>query len=107
MAAVALMAMLVSPPALAGDALSARELAELFPGRFEAVVENYQVRFDARTDGTLVGSVLGASDTGRWSVNGGRLCIRLESWMEGRSRCSIVVEESGWYEGSGVRFRKL
>jgi hypothetical protein len=94
-------------PALAGDALTPGELTRLFPGDFQAVVQNYHVRFSARTDGTLVGNVLGSSDQGRWSVRGGKLCITLESWMKGRTNCSRVIEEAGWYEGSGVKFRKL
>ena len=79
--------------ALAGEPLSPRELTRLFPGDFQAVVQNYNVRFSAKTDGTLVGKVLGSSDQGRW--------------MKGRTNCSPVIEQAGWYEGSGVKFRKL
>jgi hypothetical protein len=93
--------------ALAGEPLSPRELTRLFPGDFQAVVQNYNVRFSAKTDGTLVGKVLGSSDQGRWSVRGSKLCISLESWMKGRTNCSPVIEQAGWYEGSGVKFRKL
>ncbi len=87
--------------------LSSRQLAQLFPGDFQAVVQNYNVRFSANPDGTLVGRVLGSSDSGRWSVRGGKLCISLESWLKGRTNCSAVVKQAGWYEGSGVKFRKL
>ena len=93
--------------ALAGETLTPRELTRLFPGDFQAVVQNYNVRFSAKTDGTLIGKVLGSSDQGRWSVRGGKLCITLESWLNGRTNCSRVVEQAGWYEGSGVKFRKL
>ncbi|MDP4823596.1 MAG: hypothetical protein NWR47_06580 [Aestuariivirgaceae bacterium] len=94
-------------PAMAGETLSPRELNRLFPGDFQAVVQNYNVRFSAKTDGTLIGKVLGSSDEGRWSVQGGKLCITLESWLKGRTNCSRVIEQAGWYEGSGVKFRKL
>lgn len=94
-------------PAAAGEALSPRELTRLFPGDFQAVVQNYHVRFSAMTDGTLVGKVMGSSDRGRWSVKGGKLCIMLDSWLKGRTNCSPVIEQAGWYEGSGVKFRKL
>jgi hypothetical protein len=93
--------------ALAGETLSPRELTRLFPGDFQAVVQNYHVRFSAKTDGTLIGQVMGSSDQGRWSVRNGNLCITLESWLKGRTNCSRVVQQAGWYEGSGVKFRKL
>lgn len=106
LAGIALLA-LSHGPAPAGQALTTPELSRLFPGDFQAVVKNYNVRFFALDDGTLIGRVLGRSDTGRWSVKAGKLCISLSSWLKGRTSCSPVIEQAGWYQGSGVRFRKL
>jgi hypothetical protein len=90
------------------DTLSQRELRQLFPGNFHAVVYGIiQVQIIAHGNGKLVGLFSGKKDTGRWSVRNGRLCILLNKWMEGKPSCSQVVAANGWYRGNGVKFKKL
>jgi hypothetical protein len=92
----------------AGDTLSQSELRELFPGSFDAVVYGIlQVKITARGNGQLIGLFSGKKDTGRWSVNNGRLCIAWNNWTDGKASCSQVVASNGWYRGNGVRFKKL
>lgn len=92
----------------AGDVLSQKELRRLFPGSFQAVVHgNITLKIVAHRNGTLTGLYSGKMDKGRWSVSNGRLCVVLDTWMGGKSSCSSVVAEAGWYRGNGVRFRKL
>jgi hypothetical protein len=97
-----------SNSALAGDALTHSQLGRLFPGSFYAVVNgSLGINITARSNGTLLGKVAGHEDRGRWSVKSGRLCIAWDNWMNGRMSCSTVVDTGAWYQGSGVKFKKL
>jgi hypothetical protein len=88
--------------------LSGRDLMRLFPGQFQAVVNGAMViSISALRDGSLVGSVMGKSDTGRWSVRAGKLCINWTTWLDGRTNCSAVIEDAGWYRGNNVAFKKI
>ncbi len=88
--------------------LSASELRTLFPGRFEAVVKGYRVTFVAHRNGRLVGYYGALKDTGRWRVRGTRLCITLEDWLDGKTRCSAVRRGGdAWLKARGIRFRRL
>jgi len=94
--------------AQAGDKLTSSDLKQLFPGNFQAVVkESFTLSIIARSDGSLMGKFLGASDTGKWSIRSGKLCIMLNRWMKGKTNCSPVVEEAGWYMGTDVKFRPI
>jgi hypothetical protein len=94
--------------AAAGDKLSHAQLGRLFPGSFYAVVNgSMAMNITARANGTLTGKVSGFQDTGRWSVQAGRLCIAWTKWLSGRTSCSPVVDTGAWYQGSGVKFKKL
>jgi hypothetical protein len=108
LAAAGLISALSFNSAIAGDALSQRELRRLFPGSFDAVVYGIlSVKIIAHGNGQLTGLFSGKKDTGRWSVSNGRLCIMLNRWTDGKSSCSAVVASNGWYRGTGVRFKKL
>ena len=108
LALAGLVMVLCAGPAYAGDRLTSSDLKQLFPGDFQAVVKDaFTLRIVARSDGSLVGKFLGASDTGRWSIKSGKLCIMLDRWLKGRTNCSPVVEEAGWYRGMDVRFRPI
>ena len=106
-AAMLLLALLSYPQAQAGDMLSQRELQLLFPGRFQAVVKgSLTVSVTALRDGSLIAEFLTKADTGQWSIRSGKLCIRFSSWLEGRTNCSPVVAEDGWYRTNEVSFRQ-
>jgi hypothetical protein len=105
--AAMLLLVLSSYSAQAGGKLSERELQLLFPGRFEAVVKGaLTVSVTALDDGSLIAEFLTKADTGQWSIRSGKLCIRFASWLEGRTTCSPVVVEGGWYRTSEVIFRQ-
>ena len=114
-ALMTLMALLSAPEALAGAAarenarpLDQKELRQLFPGRFVAFVRGYRVRFVARGNGRLEGYYGALKDHGRWSLRGGRLCITLQDWLDGRTTCSRVRRRDGrWLHARGIRFRRL
>jgi hypothetical protein len=108
-AGLALAAVLaVSGQVQAGAQLTHAQLGKLFPGSFYAVVNGSLVmNITARSNGTMTGKVSGVQDTGRWSVQSGRLCIAWAKWLNGRTSCSAVVENGAWYQGSGVKFKKL
>ena len=93
--------------AQAGDMLSERELQLLFPGRFQAVVKgSLTISVTAMGDGSLIAEFLSKADTGQWSIRSGKLCIRFSSWLDGRTNCSPVVAEGGWYRTREVTFRQ-
>lgn len=90
----------------ASDGVGPQALKAMFPGSFEAVVEGYTVSFTAHRDGSLVGRYATVTDSGRWSLRRGELCIMLSSWFDGRTECARVVHDGGWYRADGVLFRK-
>ncbi len=88
--------------------LSQAELGKLFPGSFQAVVNGaVKVKITARGNGTLVGQMTGQEDRGWWSVKSGKLCIAWTTWLNGKTTCSRVIADDGWYRGNGVKFRKI
>ena len=92
--------------ASAGE-LSSKQLRNLFPGSFRALVRGAMVQFTAKRNGRLIGRYMAQTDQGRWSVNNGRLCIVLDTWMDGKMACSTVIEDNGWYRAADVRFRRI
>ena len=107
-ALLAIVVSLAATEAQAGEQLSGRQLQQLFPGRFEAVVRaTLPVSITARRDGFLLARFMGKSDSGNWSIRSDKLCIRFSKWRGGRTSCSPVVEEAGWYRTSGVAFREV
>jgi hypothetical protein len=88
--------------------LSQAELGKLFPGSFQAVVNGaVTVKITAWGNGTLVGQMTGQEDRGWWSVKSGKLCIVWSTWLDGKTSCSRVIADDGWYRGNGVKFRKI
>ena len=97
-----------SSVALAGEALTARDILRLTPGTFHAVVKGkFEVTVTLTRDGRAVGRVPGHEDKGRWTVRGDELCIVMPTWTRGRVECSLVIAEEGWYRGRNVAFRRL
>jgi hypothetical protein len=92
----------------AGDTLNASDIRNLLPGRFQVTVMgaiNMTVAF--RANGTVVGTAKGESDTGHWTLNGSRLCVAFNKWLGGQMRCSPLISQAGYYEGSGFTFRPI
>jgi hypothetical protein len=105
-AAAGLLGLFLTQPANAAGSIQPQALKALFPGNFEALVHGYSVSFTAHKDGSLVGRHAFATDSGRWSIKRGRLCIMLSSWLNGRTACSQVVHHGAWYRANDVLFRK-
>ena len=104
--AAGLIGLFLVQPAEAGS-LEAKKLKALFPGSFHAIVNGWAVKFTAHGDGSLVGRFKSKTDTGRWSIRSGQLCITLTQWLGGRTACSQVVQDGQWYRADNVVFRKL
>jgi hypothetical protein len=87
--------------------LSERQLLRLFPGEFQVVAHGFlKLHITASTDGKLSAQQVGKSDTGRWEIRADRLCIKFSKWLKGRTRCSRVRENAGWYSTTDVVFKK-
>lgn len=104
--AAGLFGLLFAHPLQASSSVNRQALETIFPGTFEAVVDGYTVSFTAHSDGSLVGWYATATDSGRWSIRSGKLCIMLASWLDGRTECARVVQHDGWYRADNVLFRK-
>ncbi len=84
-------------PANAGD-LKAVEIDRLFPGTYEARVKGHTVTITTRANGTLKGSALLASDTGKWWRKGNTLCVAFSKWGDGRTVCGTLRRAGHWYQ---------
>ena len=94
--------------AIAGDTLNASDIRSLLPGRFQVTVMGaVNMTVALRANGTVLGTSKGESDTGHWTVNGSRLCIAFNKWLGGQQRCSPLISQAGYYEGSGFTFRPI
>jgi hypothetical protein len=101
----ALAASVFAPSALA-DPLDQKELRNLFPGRYVVkVMGAIELRVNMQANGTLVGSSQGQRDSGRWSVESGKLCIEWNTWNQGRKDCSQLSREGDRVKGRGFWFR--
>lgn len=97
-----------SSGAIAGDTLNASDIRSLLPGRFQVtVMGTINMTIALHSNGTLVGTTKNESDTGHWTLNGSRLCIGFNKWLGGQTRCSSLISQAGYYEGSGFTFRPI
>lgn len=90
------------PSAMAGVPLGAAQLKSLAPGRYKVTllgVSNMTVTL--RTNGTVFGVAKGAIDNGQWKLNGNEICITWKNWLGGSAHCSQLMNEAGYYQGSG------
>jgi hypothetical protein len=94
--------------AMAGDKLGAADIKRLVPGRFLVTLSNtVNLTVVMRANGTVSGSTKGDADSGRWMLDGSRLCIGFNKWLGGNTRCSSLVNAGGYYQGSGFTFRRI
>ena len=69
-----------------------------------------EVTITASRNGRLRGQMGSDSDTGKWRVRNGQLCLSWKEWTEGEYICSSVTHVNGWFHahsGGPIRFRKL
>jgi hypothetical protein len=107
--AMAAAAILISMSAssFAGDVLSTNELKQLAPGRFLVSVYGTSMTVTLRPNGSVQGAAKGESDSGHWNLSGNRLCIGWNKWLGGKTRCSSLVSQVGYYQGSGFTFKRI
>ena len=84
--------------AAAAQKLSRPQLLKLFPGTYSGVAsDGTRIRIMGRADGTIRGIADQKHDQGRWSVEGGALCIQWTFWLGARKRCGAVHRDGPWY----------
>lgn len=87
------------------DTLSHKEVRNLFPGRYVVnVMGTYEVRVNMRANGLVTGTAAGERDTGRWSIESGKLCIAWSTWNNGRKDCSVLQRDGNRVKGRGFWF---
>lgn len=91
----------------AGDVLGAAELKQLTPGRFLVSVYGTSMTVILRPNGSVLGVAKGENDKGHWNLSGNRICIGWNKWLGARTRCSSLVSQAGYYQGSGFTFKRI
>jgi hypothetical protein len=92
-------------PALA-DSLQPNEVRALVPGRYVVRVMNtLDLTISMQANGTVKGKANGETDTGRWSVEGSKLCITWSKWNNGRKDCSGLTRSGNIVKGRGFWFQ--
>jgi hypothetical protein len=94
------------PSAAEPPAIGRSELRGLFPGTFAIAYRGLPASVTALPGGELLANAVGMRDTGRWRISGSRLCILLEDWFDGKTRCTEVLRDGDWYRAADVSFRK-
>lgn len=88
--------------------VSESELNQLFPGTFQVVARGVlSIDIVANSDGSLLAQKANDSDTGQWSVQSGKLCIKFSKWLKSQLHCSAVFDDGEWYRAADVAFRKI
>jgi hypothetical protein len=94
--------------AFAGGKLGPADLKQLVPDRYLVTLSNaVNLTVVMRANGTVSGSTKGDADSGKWMLDGNRLCIGFTKWLGGTTRCSALVAEAGYYQGKGFTFRRI
>lgn len=96
------------PSAIASVTLGPAQLKSLVPGRYKVTlmgVSNMTVSL--RRNGTIFGVAKGEIGRGHWRLSGNKICIAWDKWLGGRDRCSGLVSEAGYYQGSGFTITPL
>jgi hypothetical protein len=84
--------------------LRGSQIRAIFPGHFVVAWKggrNFSVR--ARSGGQMTAVYSGASLSGRWRVNGNKLCVSVNLWIGTKKRCGTLKRRGKWYVGM---FRK-
>ena len=96
---------LAAAPASAAD-LTSSDLHKLFPGNYSVTIFNsYTLQVKMRANGVMNGVAKGRRDTGRWSIEGSKLCIAWNSWTNGRKGCSSLRRDGDKLRGRGFYFK--
>ncbi len=84
----------------ASDRMNARQIKAMFPGIYEGIYgSDTSFVVEGKADGSIRGVAEGKHDSGKWWVEGNRLCMAWKVWSEGKSRCRRVEKRNGWIVG--------
>jgi hypothetical protein len=90
------------------ETLSAQDIRRLAPGQYAVnVMGLVSMTVTLRPNGSIFGIAKGERDRGRWSVQGQRLCIAWNKWLNGATKCSSLRGGKGRYSGSGLSFSRI
>jgi hypothetical protein len=108
-AAAGLVLATLTAPTFAADKLSPAEIRGLAPGTYAVSVYGLvklQISFQP---GGAISGINGKKkrDTGVWSVEGEKLCIKWTRWLKGKQRCTALSGDNGAYSGGGLYIRKI
>jgi hypothetical protein len=96
--------MFAAAPAQA-EPLKNAELKKLFPGSYVVkIFGRWDLRVRMAPGGRIVGNTSEGSDTGRWSIEDGQLCIAWSKWTNGRKGCSALTRNGRRISGRGFYF---
>jgi hypothetical protein len=87
--------------------LSNSDMRKLFPGNYSVVIfESYTLKVNMRSNGVITGKARGRTDTGKWSIEGTKLCVAWNTWTNGRKGCSALRrDDKGNLRGRGFYFK--
>jgi hypothetical protein len=107
--AASLLTLASMAPAVAADKLSADEIRQLAPGSYKVSVYGLvKLQISFQPGGGISGvNSKNKRDTGVWSVQGEKLCIRWNRWLKGKERCTALSGDKGTYSGGGLYIRKI
>jgi hypothetical protein len=96
-------------PVQAADKLGVKELNALAPGSYNVSVYGLvKLVIDIKPGGAISGiNQKKKRDTGVWSVQDEKLCIKWNRWLKGKERCTSLSGENGTYSGGGLYIRKI
>jgi hypothetical protein len=95
-------------PAAAGP-LTATEIRALAPGSYAVSIYGLVKMTINMQSGGFISGVTSRQkrDTGVWSVEGDKLCIRWNRWLKKKTRCTSLSGQKGTYSGGGLYIRKI
>jgi hypothetical protein len=107
--AAALILAAVASPSFAADQLTAQELRALAPGSYAVSIYGLvKMNISMNSGGGITGVTSKKKrDTGVWSVNGEKLCIRWTRWLKGKTRCTSLSGDGRTLSGGGLYIRKI
>jgi hypothetical protein len=99
---------LVTMPASAAS-LTAAELKALAPGSYAVSIYGFiKMTINLQPGGSITGVTSKKKrDSGYWTVDGNKLCIRWNRWLKKSTRCITLSGKNGVYASSGVSIRKI
>ena len=102
----AAIAVVVAAPAASAKELTPAELRKFFPGSYSVTIFNsFTLKVKMSGNGVMTGVARGKRDTGRWSIEGSRLCVAWSTWTKGKKGCSTLRRDGDLLRGRGFYFK--